>query len=99
MLGNVLGFLALLFVVVGQLHREQTTMAAIDDLKDAIGAVSDDVRRIADDVKTVLEKLAAPDADIKAATELLKTIDADLDHAAETMEAVITPPAPPTPVQ
>jgi predicted trehalose synthase len=101
MLRLIRAFVLCVYRGITQLRKEiRATMAAIDDLKAAIGAVADDVTRIGDDVKAVLAKLASSnDPAVQAAADMLKTVDKDLDAAADAMEAAVAPtpaPLPPT---
>lgn len=73
------------------------TVAQLDDLKAAVGAVADDVRRVSDDVKAVIAKLGQPGVDMQAQIDALKSVDTDLQSAAATMETAVTPTPPPVP--
>lgn len=67
----------------------------MSEFTDAVQAIKDDVVRIGAGVKAIIDKLQQPNPDVAAATAALKEADAGLNAVADSMDAALSPPAPP----
>lgn len=75
-------------------------MAQLDDLKQCVSDLQDDVTRMQDDIGKVIGMLQQSTPDVQAAIDALKAVDTNLDTAAQSMEDamnVAPAPTPPTP--